>query len=155
MQTPPHGVPEHAVYSQDDGWWQLGELRAGKPFGAWKTFRRDGSPLFEARFDSQGRMVGSYRRFHPDGSIAREATYDAGTPSGEHTYHRGPGDVFPCGDRRATRLLITYDDDGDEVSRVRLDARGRGSSATKRMQNPARRSGPSTPCSRRLRRMSS
>jgi hypothetical protein len=128
MQNRPETVPHDAVYSAHDGWWQLGEVRDGQPFGAWRTFRSDGSPLFEARFDSKGRLQGTYKRFHPDGSIAREAAYAAGQPSGEHVYVRASGaagDLFPSTDPRVHRVVIQHDDGGKERGRVLLDERGR------------------------------
>jgi len=125
MQLRPASVPKAARFSRNEDWWQVGEIRDGVPFGRWRTFRADGSPLFEARFDSRGRLQGTFRRFHPDGTIAREAQYTHGKPAGEHVYYRGPGDVFPCGDRRVLRVVIRHGKGGAETERALFDAAGR------------------------------
>jgi hypothetical protein len=125
MQLRPARVPKVARFSANDGWWQVGEIVDGRPFGPWRTFRADGSPLFEARFDKKGRLQGTFRRFHPDGSIAREGSYKHGVPTGDHTYHRGPGDLFPTSDARAHQVVMRYDTNGRPKSRIVLDERGR------------------------------
>ena len=128
MQERPAGVPKTARYSQSDGWWQVGEVKKGKPFGPWQTFRPDGSKLFEARFDAKGRLQGAFKRFHPDGSLAREATYAKGAPTGEHVYHRAKGeagDFFPSADPRAWRVVIQHDDEGKPEQHVLFDEHGR------------------------------
>ncbi|HTR54864.1 MAG TPA: hypothetical protein VMJ10_29450 [Kofleriaceae bacterium] len=128
MKLRPDSVPNEATCAENEGWWYVGELRDGHPFGAWRTFRADGTPLFEARFDSKGRLQGTYKRFHPDGSVAREATYAAGKPTGEHVYVRATGasgDFFPSGDARVHRIVVQHDDAGKERGRLLLDERGR------------------------------
>jgi hypothetical protein len=127
MMQRPSNVPRAARYSVRDGWWQIGQVVDGRPFGPWRTWREDGSPLFEARFDSKGRLQGRFRRFHPDGAIAREARYERGLPAGEQVYHRAkgaPGDLFPSADPRASQVVIRYDDPGEEAERRLLDGRG-------------------------------
>jgi hypothetical protein len=122
----PAKVPRQARYSMRDGWWQVGEIVDGKPFGPWKTYRPDGSPLFEARFDSKGRLQGAYRRFHPDGSLARDARYKRGAAV-EITMYRARGttdDVFPTSDPRVWQVSIDFDDDGKEIERTPRDERG-------------------------------
>ena len=99
----PGNVPKSARYSTSDGWWEVGDVKKGRPFGPWKAYRTDGSPLFDARFDGKGRLQGTYKRFHPDGTLAREATYAEGVPTGRTIYLRAKGaegDLFPCGDPR-------------------------------------------------------
>src|SRR2546425_1090483 len=132
MQQRPANVPRSAVYSKHDRWWQLGEVRDGRAFGSWRTFRDDGSPLFEARFDTKGRLQGTFKRFHPDGTVAREGAYHAGTPAGEHVYHRGAGDLFPCGDPRVHQVRVRHDSNGGEAERVLLDERGHELEAARR-----------------------
>ncbi len=122
----PSNVPREARFSVHDNWWQVGELRDGKPFGPWKTYRPDGSPLFEARFDAKGRLQGTFKRFHPDGSLAREAAYSRGQSTGRTKLYRAQGasdDVFPCTDPRAWQIVIEHDG-GSEKSRRLLDERG-------------------------------
>jgi len=128
MQLRPARVPKAARFSANDGWWQVGDIVDGRPFGAWRTFRADGSPLFEARFDKKGRLQGAYKRFHPDGSLAREGSYAHGVPTGDHVYHRAkeaPGDLFPTGDARAWQVVMRYDAKGKPKSRLLLDESGR------------------------------
>ncbi len=121
----PSRVPRAARYSLREGWWQVGEIVDGKPFGPWKTYRPDGSPLFEARFDSKGRLQGTYKRYHPDGSLAREGKYKRGEVARLVMYRKnGPtDDVFPSSDPRVWQLAIEFED-GQETDRTPLDDRG-------------------------------
>lgn len=122
----PTSVPRAARYSLRDGWWQVGAVVEGKPIGDWATFRPDGSRLFEARFDDQGRLQGPYKRFHPDGSLAREARYSKGNQIGKLVMHRAKGatdDVFPSADPRAWQVSVMFEQ-GKEVTRTLLDERG-------------------------------
>ncbi|MBA2540573.1 MAG: hypothetical protein H0V17_13105 [Deltaproteobacteria bacterium] len=122
----PSKVPRAARYSARDGWWQVGEVVDGKAFGPWKTYRADGSPLFEARFDSKGRLQGAFKRFHPDGTLAREARYARGKLT-KLVLCRAKGptdDIFPSSDPRASRLVFDFED-GNATGRTALDDRGR------------------------------
>ena len=122
----PSKVPRAARYSLRDGWWQVGEVVDGQPVGDWKTWRPDGSLLFEAHFDSSGRLSGAFKRYHPDGSLARDARYSKGKPSGKHVLYRAKGttdDVFPSSDPRAWGIAILFEA-GKEASRKALDERG-------------------------------
>src|SRR5262249_14865713 len=120
----PTNIPRQAVYSIRDGWWQIGEVADGKPFGPWRTFRPDGSLLFEARFDSKGRLQGTFKRFHPDGSLARHAKYSRGAATGRLTMYRAKGasgDIFPSSDPRCWQVVLDHDDDGKVTERLLLD----------------------------------
>ncbi len=122
----PSKVPRAARFSLRDGWWQVGEIVDGQPLGDWKTWRSDGSLLFEARFDAKGRLTGAFKRYHPDGSLARDARYSKGKPAGKHVLYRARGvtdDVFPSSDPRAWGLAILFEA-GRETSRTALDERG-------------------------------
>lgn len=122
----PPKVPRAARYSVGDGWWQVGDIVDGKPAGEWQTWRPDGSRLFEATFDSKGRLQGAFKRFHPDGSLAREARYSKGKLVGKQLLYRAKGpsdDVFPSADPRAWQLALTFEA-GKETSRTPLDERG-------------------------------
>jgi hypothetical protein len=123
----PGNVPKSARYSSD-GWWEVGDVKKGRPFGPWKAYRSDGSPLFDARFDGKGRLQGTYKRFHPDGTLAREATYAEGVPTGRTIYLRAKGaegDVFPCGDPRVWQVIVHHDKHGRPGKRELLDGKGR------------------------------
>lgn len=122
--TRPHNVPADARWNPKDARWEQSKLDEGVPVGAFRTFRRDGSALFEGRF-ANGRLQGAFKRFHADGSVAREGTYQNGMLQGTVIVRRGPDDGFPWRDERARRAELTYDDEGDETARLELDERGR------------------------------
>lgn len=124
MPNRPANVPTDARYASLEGWFEVGELKDGRRFGPYRAFRKDdGTLLFEARFDDQGRLQGTFKRYHRDGTIAREGAYNEGAAVGTWTYRRGKDDIFPASDPRATQAVCTCD--RSSSSWVLFDVKGR------------------------------
>ncbi|MEQ1565554.1 MAG: hypothetical protein ABMA64_07950 [Myxococcota bacterium] len=121
-----------AVFDPATDRWELGARDAdGLRIGAWRTWRRDGTPWVEEhRVDDC--PDGIHRTFHPDGALAIEARWAGGHPASA-TFHapQVPTDV-PGFDQVPARVA-TWDEVGDGGYGVRAirwrDRRGEPTTA--------------------------
>ncbi|WP_118972808.1 toxin-antitoxin system YwqK family antitoxin [Taibaiella koreensis] len=139
----PQGVPEQAVWIEQDNEWALGQKNAeGKNIGEWKWWLAPGGHLVcHTFYEGNGKM--SYTRFHADGTYSQKGTMDGDkhvgirycqgsvNPTTERVMEGVPAGIF--------RYEMTYDDNGSFISGQYWNKDGDEVSESGNLLNPAKK----------------
>jgi antitoxin component YwqK of YwqJK toxin-antitoxin module len=108
----PKTVPPKAVWSADDGEWELGAKNVrGERQGTFKFWRRDGTLCNECVF-KDGRPHGTFKRFHNNGQVSQEGQFVDGQLHGRRAW-------FACDE--ATDEETIAEGMSDKVRRSEMD----------------------------------
>ena len=77
----PVGVPEAAVWNEDERVWEVVSLEEGHRQGESRTYRADGT-LAQIRRFARGRLEGAFTSYHPGGDVSRQGTFANGELAG-------------------------------------------------------------------------